>query len=377
MPQAPHLPADRPSVEIDLDAACANYRTVAALAARAEAAAVVKCNGYGLGASDIACALAEREGCKSFFVAYAHEGASLRRALSKCAPASVIYVLNGPHNDNLSIFESARLTPVLNSLDQARIWASASHRAPAALHIDTGMNRLGAPLGELDAICRLPLRIELVMSHLACASDPAAPMNERQRAAFESVASLFPGARRSLAASGGAMMGTEYHYDLVRPGIALYGASPFDTPNARLKPVARLTAPVLQLREVRAGETAGYGATRRFERNSRLATIALGYGDGFPRAQGNRGSAVLGRAVCPIVGRVSMDFISLDVTDAPEPIRLGERAEFFGPAYAIEKAAESAGTIAYELLTGLGARLDRRYLSSAPRIGRRVEGPQA
>jgi len=356
-------PASVPQVEIDLDAVCANFRTLKAAATGADIAPVVKCNGYGLGAAPVARVLAAREGARKFFVAYASEGAALRKALTRPAPGAVIYVFNGPDGETLDAFAEHALTPVLNSRDQARLWASSRPGAPAALHIDTGMNRLGAPAGELSDIAAMRrLKITLVMSHLACGADPGHELNRRQHLAFERASAEFPEARRSLSASAGAFMGSIYHYDLVRPGIALYGAGPFDRPDPRLKPVATLTAPVLQIRAAKAGETAGYGAAHVFRRDSALATVALGYGDGFPRAAGAKGAAFLGGALCPIAGRVSMDLIILDVTNAPEPIEIGQRAEFFGRRLPIEDAARAADTIAYELLTGLGGRLYRRYL---------------
>ncbi|MEQ1931045.1 MAG: alanine racemase [Parvularculaceae bacterium] len=346
-----------PMVDVDLDAVCANYRFLKASVAPAECAAVVKCDGYGLGAVQIARALAN-EGCGAFFVTYAEEGAALRQA----GVAGPIYVFNGPDAASLALFRDAGLTPVLNSLDQARLWLNAAPGAGAALHVDTGMNRLGAPAAEVRALASLQgLRIDLVMSHLACPSLADESKNERQRAAFEEEAAFFPGARRSLAASGGALMDPRYHYDLVRPGLALYGASPFDRPDTRLKTVASLAAPVLQIREAPPGETVGYGATFSVTRPSRLATVALGYGDGYPRAASNRARAFLGGALCPIAGRVSMDLSVLDVTDAPLTIHVGDLAEFFGARLPVEDAAAAAGTLAYELLTSLGPRVARRY----------------
>lgn len=356
-------PASVPQVEIDLDAVCANFRTLKAAAPGADIAPVVKCNGYGLGAAPVARVLAAREGARKFFVAYASEGAALRKALTRPAPGAVIYVFNGPDAETLDAFAEHALTPVLNSRNQARLWAAYRPDIPAALHIDTGMNRLGAPAGELSDIAAMRgLKITHVMSHLACGADPGHEMNRRQHLAFERVCARFPGARRSLSASAGAFMGSIYHYDLVRPGIALYGASPFDRPDPRLKPVATLTAPVLQIHFAGTGGSAGYGATRTFKKDTRLATVGLGYGDGFPRAASGKGAAFLGGALCPIAGRVSMDLIILDVTNAPEPIEIGQRAEFFGRRLPIEDAAQAADTIAYELLTGLGGRLYRRYL---------------
>ncbi len=359
-----------PTVAIDLDALAANFDAVKAAAPAAECGAVVKCNAYGLGAAQVGKKLADA-GCKTFFVTYAQEGVALRKALGSGREA-VIYVFNGPNEESLPAFRDFRLKPVLNGAEQARLWAGRSHEA-AALHVDTGMNRLGAAQSEIAAIAAIDgLKIDLFMSHLACASDPAHPMNDRQRQAFVAAASNFPKARLSLSASGGAFLAREFHFDLVRAGIALYGASPFDRPHPRLKPVARLTAPVVQLREVNAGETVGYGATRAFSAPAKLATVALGYGDGFLRAAGNRGAAWLGGALCPIVGRVSMDLMVLDASGAREAVKIGDRAEFFGPNLAIEDAAATAGTIAYELLTDLGPRIARRYLSCE----RELRGPE-
>lgn len=352
------------SVDIDLDALLANYRLLAAAASGAEAGAVVKCGAYGLGLAPVARSLAGA-GCRTFFASSAEEGAALRRALGRGA---AVLVLNGPDTNNLPLFAANALTPVLNTLAQAALW-SRDGAGPTALHIETGMNRLGAPAEDLEAIAALPLDVSLVISHLACSSEPAHEMNERQRRAFERAAARFPGARRSLAASAGTLMGVDYHYDLIRPGAALYGVSPFDFPEPRLRPVATLTAPVLQIRRVGAGDSVGYGATKRFDKDARLATVALGYGDGFPRNASGRAQAWLGGALCPVAGRVSMDFITLDITEAPQAIEIGNRAEFFGPAISIDEAAAASDTIGYEMLTRLGARLARRYFFNGALIG--------
>lgn len=324
---------------------------------------MVKCDGYGLGAAPIARALASREDCRAFFVAYPHEGAAVRAALEDLAPDATIYVFNGPAPETIGLFKEAALTPVLNSARQAALWAEARPDAPAALHIDTGMNRLGAPLAEIDAIAALGgLNIALVMSHLACSSAPAHPKNPVQRDLFIEAATRFPKAQRSLSASGGALMDESYHFDLVRPGVALYGASPFDADEPRLHPVAALTARIIQIREAAAGETVGYGATCTLERPSIIATVSLGYGDGFPRAGSNRAAALVGGARARIAGRVSMDLITLDATDLPAMPRIGDTALFFGPGLPIHETATACDTISYELLTGLGGRVDRRYL---------------
>ncbi|MEO1240455.1 MAG: alanine racemase [Pseudomonadota bacterium] len=350
-----------PWVDIDLAALCANYAMIRDQAPDAQTAAVVKCDAYGLGLDAIARTLAEREKCDRFFVAYPEEGAALRKILNDSAPE--IYVFNGPLPQTMALFEASRLTPVLNSLEQAEKWSTRQPGAPAALHIDTGMNRLGAPLNEVSTIATLKgLSIDLVMSHLACASMPTDPKNKQQRDMFVGAAARFPGARLSLSASGGALISKDFHFDLIRPGIALYGGSPFDVDEPRLKPVASLRAPVVQLRQAAAGETVGYSATHHIDKPARLATVALGYGDGFPRAGSGRAEALLDNARAPVAGRISMDLTSLDVTNVKNPINTGDIATFFGDGVTLFEAAEACGTIPYELLTGLGGRVDRRYL---------------
>ncbi len=362
---APYAPSqsEGPWVDIDLSALCENYRMIKETAPNAATAAVVKCNAYGLGAETISQTLADREGCDRFFVVYAHEGAALRRSLSDISPAPEIYVFGGPDNNTLKTFKDNDLIPVLNTSEQAAMWARAFPGAPACLHADTGMNRFGAPISALHDISEIDgLNITVFMSHLACASTPDHEMNKRQRALFVTAAQKFPKALKSLAASGGALMGEDYHFDLLRPGIALYGGSPFSEPEARIKSVAALRAPVVQIREARPGETVGYDATFKFEQESLIATVALGYGDGLPRAASNRASAFLNGATAPLVGKVSMDYVTLDVTDLPERPEVGDIVEFFGPDLAIHEAAAACNTIAYELLTGLGGRVDRRYV---------------
>ena len=352
-----------PWVEIDLAALCANYAMLRNTARGAETAAVVKCDAYGLGAVTVASALATRENCRSFFVAYPEEGAVLRAGLKNIAPTPAIYVFNGPLPETMALFEEGNLIPVINSLEQARKWANSKPGAPAVLHIDTGMNRLGAPPAELGDIAALKsLRIETIMSHLACATEPAHRKNNAQRKMFEELSQQFPDARRSLAASGGAMMDESYHFDLTRVGIALYGGSPFDEADERIAPVAALKAPVVQIRQAAPGETVGYGATHEVTEPARLATVALGYGDGFPRAASSRAWAFINGARARIAGRVSMDLITLDITNCATPIKTGDIAEFFGPNLPIHDAAAACVTMSYELLTGLGGRVDRRYL---------------
>lgn len=363
--------AANPRLDVDLAAIAANFRRLASATPSAEAAAVVKCDAYGLGAGPVARSLMSEVNCQTFFVAYSEEGAMLRAAIG---PGPNIFVFNGPFEGTLDAYREHRLTPVLNSLEQTRLWASAAPWSPAAIHVDTGMNRLGLPPGDFAAARAVDgLAISVVMSHLACASDPTDALNERQRRDFEEAASVFPAARRSLSSSGGALFGTRYGYDIVRLGSALYGVNPHDAPVTGLRAVATLTAPVIQVREIASGETVGYGATFIAKRRTRLATVSLGYGDGIPRSASNSAQAYLGGAFCPVAGRVSMDLIVLDVTDAQQAPAIGDRAEFFGPNLSIDRQAALCGTIGYELLTGagglsrpqsggLGVRVERRYL---------------
>ena len=347
-----------PWVDIDLGALCANYVMIQEAAPDAEGAPAVKCDAYGLGMAPIARALAAQAKCRSFFVVYPEEGAALRAALKDGAPR--IYCFAGPTRETLPLFENAALTPALNSLEQAKLWTDHMPGVDAAIHIDTGMNRLGAPASALAAIAALKgLKATLVMSHLACASEPAHPKNKIQREKFIAAAAHFPGARLSLAASAGALMGKYYQFDMVRPGIALYGGSPFDNDDPSIRPVAALRAPILQVRNLPAGETVGYGATFTARAPTRIATVALGYGDGFPRAAEGKGAAVVNGERAPVAGRVSMDFVTLDVTALKNPPKEGDIAEFFGPGLRLHDAAAATGRVAYDLLTGLGGRVDR------------------
>lgn len=357
-----HAPShEGPHVEISLEALGANYAMLHDCAPGVPLAPAVKCDAYGLGAGPISRALRDRKRASSFFVVYAEEGKALRDALGEGETA--IYCFAGPSQETLPLFEAAKLTPVLNSLEQARAWAARCPHVPAALHVDTGMNRLGAPASSLADIAYLAgLDIALVMSHLACSSTPAHAKNAEQRARFIEAAQHFPGAKLSLAASAGALMGRDYHFDLIRPGVALYGGSPFGEDDARIAQVATLRAPVLQIRDLSPGESVGYDATFVAARPSRIATVGIGYGDGYPRAASGRGAGLIAGVRAPVVGRVSMDFVTLDVTDLKAGVEVNDMVEFFGPGLRLFEAAAAADRIPYDLLTGLGARVDRRYV---------------
>lgn len=346
-------------LNIDLDALAANWAFFGDNANGATCSAVVKANGYGLGVSHVAQRLA-KAGCKTFFVAHLGEGINARAALGNDA---TIYVLNGLMAGQCETFHGHNLTPVLNDLAQIDQWRTQGLGAPAALHIDTGMNRLGISEEDIDAAvdALIGVNLALIMSHLACASDPAHPKNGMQRHAFIAAAAKLPPAPLSLAASAGILLEGDYCFDLVRPGIGLYGGGPFDREHVPLAPVATLEVPIVQLRRIGPGDTVGYGALWQADRAKTIATVALGYADGFLRSGSSRGFAILGGAVCPIVGRVSMDLITLDVTSAGKAAQVGAFVQFLGRAAPVDAQAQALDTISYELLTGLGGRFARTY----------------
>jgi len=358
---------DIASLTIRLDAVVENYRICGRLAG-ATVAGVVKADAYGLGMDAVARALGEAA-CDIFFVARLEEGIALRRSVSDAR----IFVLDGVAPGGADALISHRLTPVLNALEEIAVWAAAARarRAPldAALHVDTGMNRLGLPTEELSVLSaevrkRLNgLNLVLVMSHLACSDDPSAKMNAEQLGRFRSALAMLPPAPASLAASGGVLLGRDYAFELVRPGLALYGGNPqpgFPNP---FKAVARLVGRVLQLRCVDKGESVGYGAAFLAERPTTLATVGLGYADGLMRAIGNRGAGAIDGMRAPVAGRVSMDLVTLDVTDIPSAA-VGTEVEFIGGTISLEEAAAAARTANYEILTSLGTRFPRHYVSA-------------
>ncbi len=356
---------------VRLGALAANYREIRRLAGAASVCGVVKADAYGLGMGPVAKRLAA-EGCDTFFVARVGEGVALRPLV----PQARIFVLDGASADAVPALLGHRLTPVLNSLAEIAAWSAAAREMDttldAAIQIDTGMNRLGLPAYELAALSaeakeRLrALRVVLVMSHLACADDPASAMNAMQRDRFRTALAMLPPAPASLSSSGGVLLGKDYAFDMVRPGVGLYGGNPWQSGANPFAAVARLTGRVLQLRRVDSGETVGYGATHRIERPGMLATIALGYADGVMRALGNRGAASLGGVRAPFAGRVSMDLITLDVTDVPPRARgAGAEAERFGDVISLDEIARGAGTAHYEILTRIGPRVPRRYVEAA------------
>lgn len=366
--------ADEPDagaiLTVDLSAIADNWRTLAALAAPAECAAVVKANAYGLGIDRVAPAL-WRAGARTFFVAHLKEALHLRTLL----PGATIYALNGLLPGTSAIFAGHAIRPVLGSVPEIAEWSDYCRdhgvNLPAAIHVDTGMHRLGISLEEAVRLSEtyrmMVFTPSLIMSHLACADTPGHVLTARQHLVFADVARRFPKVKASLANSAGTLMGRDFRFDLVRPGIFLYGGVAISGVPP-LRAVVRLEARVIQVSTAPAGETVGYGATQRLTRESRLATVHVGYADGFFRAagstDGHRGAeAVLAGQRCPLVGRISMDLATLDITDLPEDaVARGDKAVFLGEGITVDELAAKAGTIGYEVLTSLGGRYQRRYI---------------
>jgi alanine racemase len=344
---------------VRLDAMAANLRAFRQWAGSAEVAPVVKADGYGLGLKAIASALTG----DTFFVARLAEGMALR----PLKPDARIVVLDGLMPGAAPAFLSHRLTPALNSLAQLSDWQAAAQtaRAPldAVLHVDTGMNRLGLPPDELallaaEARPRLQgLNLALVMSHLACADDPAHPLNATQLSRFRQALAMLPAAPASLAASAGVLLGPDYRFDLVRPGIGLYGANPGKGGKNPVQTVAVLEGRVLQVRRIDTGDSVGYAATFHAKRPTLLATVALGYADGVMRSTAATGMAAIAGKAVPFAGRISMDLAALDATGLD--VKPGDWAELIGDTVTLDQVAAAAGTNAYEILTGLGARVPR------------------
>jgi alanine racemase len=365
------MPAPRARLTVDLDALAANHAVLRRLAGAAEVAPVVKADGYGLGAGPVARRL-WAEGARSFFVARLEEGEALRAELGEPRPAR-IFVLDGATAGAAPRLAGARLLPALNSPAQveafaayARAQRSTSGALPCALHVDTGMHRLGLTLDELQVLAAAPdrlhgLDIQLLMSHLACADQEEHRLNAQQAGRFKAALALLPGVAASLANTGGVFLGPAFHHQLVRPGIGLYGGGPFGAAHPQLEPVATLAAPILQVRAISEGETVGYGAAFTADRAHRVAIVAAGYADGVLRSSAGRGRAWIGGAHRAILGRISMDLMAIDVTGC-EDARPGALVELLGPHVTVDAAAEAAGTASYEVLTRLGHRAERVYL---------------
>ena len=342
-------------LHIDLDSIAANWAALDAMTA-VETAAVVKADGYGLGVGPVARRLAQA-GARRFFVAIAEEGATLREVLG---PGPEINVFSGHMEGDAGLIHEAGLVPMLNSPEQAARHRAALPDAPYGVQLDSGMNRLGmepadwaATRGTLEAG---PLT--LVMSHLASADDPSSAQNADQLRVFREMTGGTT-APRSLAATGGILLGPDYHFDLCRPGIGLYGGAPFTDAT----PVIRLSLPVIQTRPLSPGEAVGYSATWRADAAARIATLAAGYADGILRAISGRAQVFAGDIACPLAGRVSMDLMGADITHLAS---CPDHLDLICPAQGIDDLARAAGSIGYEILTALGARYTRHYTGAAP-----------
>ena len=355
---------------IDLGAIAANWRTLAHRTLPAECAAVVKADGYGCGIAQVAATLANA-GCRTFFVADLAEARQVRAV----SPDAVIYVLNGLLPGSGAAFADINARPVIGSLLELAEWDAVidTYRwtGGAALHVDTGMNRLGISTGEAVPLAnRLRAEnhgISLLMSHLACAQQPDHPLNDRQRETFREVRQLYRGITSSLANSSGIFLSEGYHCDLVRPGAALYGVNPTPGKSNPMRPVVDLKARIAQVRHVPRGETVGYDATWTARRATRIAVLAVGYGDGYPRAASASDSTpgadvIIAGKRCPIAGRISMDLMAVDISALPDgAARRGDLATLIGDGIGVDEVAANSGTIGYEILTRLGRRYRRVY----------------
>lgn len=375
-------------IEIDLDAVTANHAQLTGLMRRhnpaAAVGAVIKADGYGLGAAALAPVLAAA-GAPALFVAHLAEGAVVRHALATAGHATPVYILNGITAGEMADALAFDLRPVLNSPADLACWtrqgALAERPLPAALHIDTGMNRLGFDEHELTRLIDDPsvldgVDIRLTMSHIACADQPDHPLNRVQRNRFAAAAAAIGRGRLSLANSSGLFLGPDWQYDLGRPGLALYGANPVPGRPNPMRPVVTLKARLLQVRTVDSFESVGYGAAARARPGMRVATLAAGYADGWPWSTGGRGHVVIAGHAAPIVGRVSMDLLTVDVTALPDTIaHAGAVAELIGAHRDVDQLADDAGTISYDVLTRLGRRYARRLTGSAAGMSAAAAAP--
>ncbi|HUO54676.1 MAG TPA: alanine racemase [Rhodoblastus sp.] len=361
---------------VDLDALAENWRRLADRAQGAECAAVVKADAYGLGVGPVAQALLE-EGCETFFVAHLSEGEILRRIVRDSAPQARIFVLNGLSPSAAALYVASGLIPVLGSLPEIAEWVDFCRDQgvlhPAGVHIDTGMNRLGLPMVDLRRAIDMMTGFTpvLAMSHFVSAEDMSAPRNRLQIERFENACAKLPPMPASLCNSSGMFLEDAPFFDLCRPGYALYGGNPTPGSENPMRRVVDLSAVVLQVRDIAAGDTAGYNARWTAPSRRRLATINLGYADGFLRSgsEGPIGVDVFaGGHYCPIVGRISMDLSIVDISETT-PLKRGDRVEVLGPNIEIDELAAQSGTIGYEILTRLGPRFHREYVRTSEKSG--------
>src|ERR1700736_742480 len=368
------LAASTGVLTVNLDAIIANWRKLEKTAVPAECAGVVKANAYGCGAEQVSRALA-KAGCKTFFVANLEEARVVREAV----PSAAIYALGGFFQNTGEAYAKIDAKPVIGDLNELAEWDVFCRRSGwtggAAIHIDTGMNRLGLTVVEAQGIIpRINAGdhgITLVMSHLACAENLNHPLNAKQLATFREIASLFSGVPASLSNSSGVFLGPQFQFDLVRPGAALYGINPTPEADNPMQPVVDLKARIVQMRNVERGESVGYGGTWTARQPTRLAIVSAGYADGYFRAaggiDGTRSAEVMvaGKR-CPVAGRISMDLMAVDVTDLPNnAVRRGHMVTLIGEGITVDELAHHFGTIGYEVLTSLGRRYARVYKGGA------------
>ena len=350
----------RARLTVDLSALDRNYRTLCVVAGPAETAPVVKADGYGLGARQVSLSLWEA-GARSFFVARLDEGEALRRALGPARPAR-IFVLDGLVPGTADRIRRSQLIPLLADPGQVAAARAAGSDFPVGLHVDTGMNRQGLSPADLSSLVGDPaLQPVLLMSHLGSAAEAGAERNQVQLDRFRAARSLFPDLPASLAASAGLFLGPEWRFDMVRPGVSLFGGGPFETPDPRIEAVATLDAPILYVRTVEPGEWLGYGSNLRVTQPLRIAVAAAGYADGLLRRGGGRASAWYAGARRP-VRIINMDLLAIEIGDAPA--RPGDRIELMGPNLPVDDLAAATDTVAHECLVRLSGRARRRYVRS-------------
>ena len=355
-------------LSIDLLAIRKNYRLLRNRLNAVSLAAVVKADGYGLGAKQISQALAH-EGCQIFFVAHLSEGIALRSVL----PEAEIHILNGLLPNALEVYRENSLIPVLCCLGDLSTWKIFSKNAslPCDIHLDTGMLRLGIPISELSILENQPhllegLNVRFVISHLASADDAGSEQNLFQLRALKRARKVLPMGQISIANSSGIFLGSDYHLDLARPGAALYGLNPTPSKQNPMNQAVTLKGRILQIRDAEPGETVGYNATHIVKKRSKIATVSVGYADGYPRSLSNNVSGIIDSISVPLLGRISMDLITFDVTAAPEAKRQpGQLIELIGPNNPVDEIANAAGTIGYEILTSLGRRYHRIYIGES------------
>jgi len=344
-------------LRVDLSALAANYQYLTEAAAPARCGAVVKANAYGLGVGPVVTKLINC-GCTHFFVANIPEGRQIRQLNADAK----VYVFSGVDKASAADCAQLGLVPVLNHAIQIQAWAP--YQQPAAVHVDTGMERLGFPVEQMCIAELKRTNIELLLTHLACADTPDHPLNCEQVQRFVAVAKRYRNVPTSIGNSAGTLMGPQYRGDLCRPGIAIYGGNPFVNEPNPMQPVVFLEGTVLQLRSVEARKSVGYGATDTADSQRLLAVVGVGYADGVPRLLSNRGFAGFNGCRLPIVGRISMDLTHIDVTAVADQIKVGDMVEFIGMTISVDDMAAWAQTISYEVLTGLGQRLERQYITS-------------